>query len=233
MMNFNTYLTQLQNTLKGFTPAERDEIITEIRKKYWQNFQWQELPSWPGPERAFNITVAQHNGEDNCIYVISGRRLTDSEDRSSYDYLSDVYEFNPAFYDRGMPYNKFWRQRADAPVSLMAGSGSAVGQSHIVIHGGADGSLVEKAEILKDEHPGFPKTAWIYHTITNTWVNGGDLPLNQVTTTAVNWQDKIIIPSGEIKPRRRTADIWQFSLRSLLVLILIVSVILAVVMISL
>lgn len=31
MNDFNTYLTQLQNALKGFTPAERDEIMAEIR----------------------------------------------------------------------------------------------------------------------------------------------------------------------------------------------------------
>jgi solute:Na+ symporter, SSS family len=37
-------------------------------------FVWKELDAWPGATRSFNITVHQHNGYNDCIYVMSGRR---------------------------------------------------------------------------------------------------------------------------------------------------------------
>ena len=56
---------------------------------------WEKLPSWPGPSRAFNLTVAQKNRESECIYVISGRRASAN---SNAENLQDVYEFNPDVY---------------------------------------------------------------------------------------------------------------------------------------
>ena len=91
----------------------------------------------------------------------------------------------------------------------MAGTGIDVGQSHIFILGGADGSLMAKANELKDQHPGFPKRALAYHTITDTWIKAGAIPSNHVTTVAVKWNDDIIIPSGEIRPRVRSPKILK------------------------
>ncbi len=119
------------------------QLVRKIRKKYWGSFQWQELPPWPGPARAFNITVAQHNGIDNCIYVLSGRKLSDLSNPDSYDFLTDVYEFNPSLFENG---SQPWRRRADVPVCVMAGPGGAMGQSHLFILGGADGSLVHQTD---------------------------------------------------------------------------------------
>jgi SSS family transporter len=61
-------------------------------------------------------------------------------------------------------------------------------------------------------HPGFPNRAWAYHTITDTWIDAGPLPANHVTTSAVKWGDDIIIASGEIKPRVRSAKVWRLTL---------------------
>ncbi len=86
----------------------------------------------------------------------------------------------------------------------MAGTGIAIGHSHIFVLGGADGSLFFKANDLKDAHPGFPKEALAYHTITDTWTSAGTMPANHVTTTALKWGSRIIIPSGEVRPRVRS-----------------------------
>ena len=175
----------------------------------FSSLRWQELPSWPGPARAVNITVAQHNGIENCVYVISGRRLKDEPDAEhQYDFLRDVYEFSPARYSREKD-NTAWRRRADVPTCVMAGTGAPVGQSHIYTFGGDDGALMHRASALREAHPGFPKTAWRYHTITDTWVNAGATPVNQVTTVAVPWDGGFILPSGEVKPRGRTPEVWQ------------------------
>lgn len=162
-------------------------------------FVWQELPEWPGPERALNITAAQHDGFGDGIYVISGRR----QDGESVEFLKDVYEYSPS--------TQKWRVRADAPQSVMAGTGIGWGQSHIFVLGGADGSLWDDAPTLKDNHPGFPKEAFVYHTITDTWSSAGETPANHVTTVAVVWDSKIIIASGEVRPRVRSPKIWSIA----------------------
>ncbi len=165
---------------------------------------WEQLPSWPGPPRAFAIAAAQFNGIDDSVYVISGRRLNE---QGETDFLADVYEFTPG---KTPP----WRRRADAPRCVMAGTGIAIGQSHIFILSGADGSLFNQTDTIKDAHPGFPKEAFAYHTITNTWTSAGPIPANQVTTTAVRWGDDsenspVVVASGEVRPRVRTPQVWE------------------------
>ena len=162
-----------------------------------ESFDWEVLPAWPGRARAFNLTVAQHNGFDDCVYVISGRCANEPEQVTNVAgyvavedifCLCDVYEFNPQHYDAGN--NRFaepWRQRADVPACVMAGTGAAMGQSHVFVLSGADGTLMAQADDLKLAHPGFAKRVLAYHTITDTWVEAGPSPANQVTTPAVLW----------------------------------------------
>lgn len=163
---------------------------------------WKVLPPWPGPSRAFNLTVAQHSGSADCIYVISGRR---QDEDGNAQLLKDVYEFNPNANDNLHP----WRRRTDSPQCVMAGPAIDVGQSHIFVLGGDDGENFGKADLLKDDHPGFFKNALAYHTITDTWITAGPLPQNHVTTTAVKWDDSIIIATGEIRPRVRSPEIFR------------------------
>ena len=100
-------------------------------------FRWNELPAWPGPPRAFNLTVSQHNGYNDCVYVISGRRQDGpDDDPASFAFLRDVWEFNPT--------NNRWRQRADVPRCVMAGTSIKFGQSHIFVLGGATEELFSK-----------------------------------------------------------------------------------------
>ena len=168
-------------------------------------FQWKQLPDGPWSPRALNITVRQHNGYNECVYVISGRRQQGA-DTDNVEFLTDTWEYSPA--------TKQWRQRADVPTCVMAGTGIDVGQSHIFILGGADGSNFFRGNELKDNHPGFPKQAWAYHTITDTWTSAGTIPANHVTTIAVRWKDDIIVPSGEIRPRVRSPKIWRVTVKN-------------------
>ena len=163
-------------------------------------FKWQQLEAWPGPSRAFNLTVAQHNGFNDCVYVVSGRRQRGS-DGKDVEFLRDVWEYSPS--------TRKWRRRADVPSCVMAGPGGAIGQSHLFVLGGADGSRFFQADELRDAHPGFPKQAFAYHTITNTWTSAGSTPANHVTTIAVRWGDSLILPSGEVRPRVRSAKVFR------------------------
>ncbi|MAI71913.1 MAG: sodium:solute symporter [Rhodopirellula sp.] len=160
-------------------------------------FTWKKEAEFPGPTRAFNLTLAQHDGYEESLYVISGRR----QNGEGVQFLTDVWQYKPS--------SKAWRPRADVPTCVMAGTGIGWGQSHLLILGGADESNFFKADELRDDHPGFPQEAWAYHTITDTWVSAGKTPQNQVTTIAVEWDNAIVIPSGEIRPRVRTPNVWK------------------------
>ncbi len=172
---------------------------------------WEQLPPWPGPERAFPLVAAQHNGFNDCIYVIGGRRQDPNiGGDAGVIALADVYEFSPARH-KADPATA-WRQLSNAPQPIMAGTAAPVGQSHIYTLTGADGELMKRIaaepEFVKS-HPGFPRRAYAYHTITDTWVDAGETPANPVTTPAVVWDGAIVIASGEIRPRVRTNAVWR------------------------
>jgi len=172
------------------------------KKNNSAEFVWKELPAWPGPTRALNLTVSQHNGYNDCVYVISGRRQEgDADNPASFGFLRDVWEYNPM--------TKAWRQRDDAPRCVMAGTAIGYGQSHVFVLGGATEELFFNGNELKDEHPGFIKQSLAYHTITDTWTEAGPIPANHVTTIAVKWGEDIIIPTGEVRPRVRSPQVWR------------------------
>ncbi|WP_409994773.1 sodium:solute symporter family transporter [Blastopirellula marina] len=160
---------------------------------------WRKLPALPGPTRAFALVAAQHDGFRDCLYVIGGRRSENGETQ----FLRDVWRYEPIANQ--------WKRRADAPRVVMAGEAIGSGQSHILIVGSADESNFDKVDELKDEHPGFPREALCYHTITNTWSSAGETPENLVTTTAVRWDGSIILPSGEVRPRVRSPHVWRIT----------------------
>lgn len=165
-----------------------------------EEFVWRSLPPWPGPSRAFNLTVGQHNGFEDCVYVMSGRRQ-EGADLAGVSFLKDVWEFTPSTGN--------WRARKEVPRCVMAGTGIGLGQSHVFVLGGADGSLFFRGDELKDDHPGFPREALAYHTITDTWTSAGEIPQNHVTTIAVKWKDAVVVPSGEVRPRVRSPQVWR------------------------
>jgi SSS family transporter len=159
---------------------------------------WTPLPDIPWSTRAFVQVAAQHNGYDNCLYVMGGRR---QETPDEVGFLSDVWEFNPI--------TRVWRERKSLDKPLMAGTAIGYGQSHILILGGADGSFWGQANELLDAHPGFPKKTYLYHTITDTWIDAGTSPRNHVTTVPVKWGDAVVIASGEVRPRVRSPQVWK------------------------
>lgn len=166
-----------------------------------------DMPEWAGV-RAFNFVVAQHDGGADRLYVFGGRRFL-AGGLLDLEFLNDCWEFDPA--------EGSWSRRADSPVPLMAGSAVAFGQSHVLVTSYADGSALAAmidsgTPTAEYDHPGFPRALYTYHTITDAWAQAGELPdgvMNQVTTTAVQWGDRIIVPSGEVKPRVRSPKVWS------------------------
>ena len=159
---------------------------------------WQELPGWSGPARGFNLVAAQSNGAEEQVFLFSGRRVAEN---GELEFLKDAYAYSPSA--------NTWKKLTDPPACVMAGEAIPMGENHIFVVGGADGSLFDQADDLKDDHPGFPKRAWTYNALTDRWQKGGSLPQNHVTTQVAKWGNDYIIASGEVRPRVRTPVIWK------------------------
>jgi len=161
------------------------------------NAKWQELEPWPGSARMLATAAVQ--GE--TFFLCSGADLKPLEDgKSVREYLRDAYSFHP---DRG------WNRIADLPRAAVASPTPAAvwGKSMFLVVSGDDGTHVDFQPIKK--HPGFPKSILAYDTITNTWQIIGEVPVGHVTTTMVEWRGRFVIPSGEIRPGKRSPEVWS------------------------
>jgi solute:Na+ symporter, SSS family len=159
---------------------------------------WQELEPWPGPGRMLAVAGVQ----GGAFYLFSGAELQpDAAGAPVRRYLSDAYRFTPG---RG------WQTVAAPPRPMVAAPSPAmaVGQSHLFVCSGDDGTQVGLTP--PTSHPGFPSSILAYHTITDTWVQMGKTPAPQVTTATANWQGRWVIPSGEIRPGVRSPEVWSF-----------------------
>ncbi|MHC4431585.1 MAG: sodium:solute symporter family transporter, partial [Planctomycetota bacterium] len=159
---------------------------------------------WPGPERILPVVAVQ----DGSLFLFSGCRLFTNEDGNvERQYLSDGYRFTPG--DVGAVGGR-WEETADVPAPVVAAPTPAVsaGQSHILVFGGDHGKHAKRNLELMDSHPGFGTDILAYHTITDTWTKAGTLPMGHVTTAAVRWGERIVIPSGEIRPGTRSPRVF-------------------------
>ena len=190
---------------------------------------WQVEPNLPQPT-AYAASVAQSNGETNCIYLFGGRCKKDGAETTTV--YSNVYAFNPK--------TQTWVEETPMSIPLAAGCASSYGIYSAFLFGGDDGKVfneIERVEAtiaeetdasakekltdtltkLREQHAGFNRDIFLYNTITKTWVNTCQLSETQqpqVTTNAFPWGGDIIIPSGEMRPGVRTSAINRFQITS-------------------
>jgi SSS family solute:Na+ symporter len=186
---------------------------------------WEEIP-WPAGARGRMHSVA--GVRDGNIYlfagrdVMSGEAMEHPEDRMeahTLDFLRDGYRLDPAILE--------WTRLADLPRGLSAAPSGAVpaGSSHLLLLGGVNVDFLKVQRAARPElngqghaHPGFPKTMWAYHLITDTWAEAGELPegvFAPVTVPVVSTgAGAFVIPSGEIKPGVRTTQVLSGEVRA-------------------
>lgn len=183
-----------------------------------QSELWEPLPGWPaeGPPRMFPLVASQHDGFTDRLLVFSGRYFPqgkDHADANNLEFLTDAWSFDlTGVSDEGSAGS--WKKIADCPVPMTAGTAVAYGPAHVIVPGYATGQVLKKqlesgTPMKEFDHPGFPKLAYAYHTITDSWTKFGAVPANQVTTPAVRWGTDLFLVSGEIRPRVRTRKVWR------------------------
>jgi len=194
-------------------------------------FKWEKLPSYPGLSRVFGVSVAQSNGVRECIYLFSGRNLSNPDEPVV---MNDGLVYDPAL-------QKWDYIRTELPVAfpVMAGSAFPYGSDFIVFAGGVpDSTFYEEHQLkmtlskavslksgesimrIKEEllrfyhgHKGFSSRIFMYNTITKCITEAGNYSsFCPVTTNAIPFRDGIIITCGEVKPGIRTPEIYRISL---------------------
>ena len=186
---------------------------------------WQALPDIPKPVSHTVMVALEGKSGNVSIYIVGGRK------RNS-DGISELYNTVFSFDTQ----KGAWEKKQNLPYALSAGTGIAQGQKNILIFGGDRGETFHKTEKLiaainaetdeakkselirqknelQSSHPGFSHDVLVYNIESNEWKKLDEISFDSpVTTTAVVWNKKVLIPSGEIKAGVRTPQILMAKL---------------------
>lgn len=182
---------------------------------------WKDLPDLP-EALSHGVVAAQSDGNENCIFVVGGRAKTGV----TSTFFSTIWKYSPS----KMNWSEVGSLKLDdKKLGLSAGTGVAYGNRWIILIGGDQGNLYSRTELFNDSiarspegpdrnrviqekdeflttHPGFSRDVLAFNTRSAVLKKLGVLPVaSQVTTTAFWWNDRIIIPGGEVRPGVRTA----------------------------
>ncbi|MDB5323575.1 MAG: Sialic acid-induced transrane protein YjhT(NanM), possible mutarotase [Phycisphaerales bacterium] len=159
--------------------------------------RWREIEACPGGGRILAVAATF----DGAFWVAGGAALVVGKDaKVERRYLKDAYRYDPG---RG------WRRVADLPHPVVAAPSPApFDAAGFYLLGGDDGSQVGSPP---ERHRGFSRTALRYDAKTDKWVEVGAMPCGPVTTSVTRWNDRWVIPSGEIRPGVRSPDVWSWT----------------------
>jgi len=175
---------------------------TAATKNFWSlnllqpELGWQELESWPGPERMLAVPAAGAGS----FFLISGTRLDPGpQGKPVREYLTDAYRYTPG---------QGWQRIADVPCSVVAAASPAPvwGESQVLVLGGDAGTDVHFSP--PEKHPGFSRTILAYSIDSDSWAPVGTLPFSRATVPLVPWRGLSVVCNGEVSPGIRSPEVW-------------------------
>ncbi|WP_339736681.1 hypothetical protein [uncultured Sunxiuqinia sp.] len=185
---------------------------------------WMKLPDMP-VACSHAVVVCQHDGQEECIYLIGGRNKTGT----TSTFLSDIWKYLPS--EASWQKDGTLQVEGGAVCGLSAGTGLAHGMDSILIFGGDTGEAFnqterlihavaaaeapeEKVRLLKlkenhlNNHPGFCNEVFCWNTHNARLSRVGKMDgATPVTTTAIWWNGQIMIPGGEVRPGVRSCRV--------------------------
>jgi len=185
---------------------------------------WKSIQPLPAP-RAYASAVVTGMPDNPQIVLLGGRRKTPSG-------ISEISAFVFAYsLNKGN-----WTELKSLPYPISAGTALALENDEIILFGGdraetftrveqklaaiatADerikASLISQKNQLLSNHPGFSKAVLAYNPLTGICKAIGEIPFpSPVTTTALIYQDTIILPTGEIRAGVRTPTLLTATIK--------------------
>jgi len=157
---------------------------------------WREIEPLPGVPRILPV-AAVWEGE---FLVFGGAALEPGPDgKMERRYLRDAWAYRA---DRG------WKRLADLPSPAAAAPSPApLMDGALWILGGDDGSRVGFTPMEK--HPGFAGRMLAYEPQGDRWRDEGVAPVVRATVGCVEWRGGFVLPSGEVRPGVRSAEVWR------------------------
>ncbi len=158
---------------------------------------WTEIEPCPGDGRI--LAVAAEKG--GAFWLIGGAALSAGKDgKAERRYLRDAYRYAPG---------KGWQRIADLPRPVVAAPSPApTDANRLYILGGDDGAQLKESP---DKHRGFRADILGFDFETNRWTKVGHSPAPRVTVPCVLWNQRWVLPSGEVRPGIRSPEVWSFT----------------------
>ncbi len=180
---------------------------------------WLELPSLPYPVSHAILQARSVNGRQELI--LAGGRAKNGTDTSQLYDETWVYSLD----------HRTWKKLGKLPYALAAAQAIKMKDENILLLGGDDGStftrvekllaaihretdsfkqvtLIHQKNELQQNHPGFRKEILVLPVNDSQWQLAGNIPFDApVTTSLIQWNNYLLLPSGEIRAGVRSPNI--------------------------
>ncbi len=157
---------------------------------------WAEVDPWPGPGRMLAVAA----GCDGAFWIAGGVDLVAGDDGPAVrKYLRDALPL------RHRPGLDEGRRPAPDPVTGGPSPAPADGTGFTIL-GGDDGLQGRRRSLRK--HRGFRESIIRYDLASKAWQPAGTLAAPRVTVPCVSWGTSWVVPGGEVRPGRRSPEVW-------------------------
>ncbi len=161
---------------------------------------WQEEAPLPGKGRfLFEMAVFE-----DSLYVLGGIALQPAADgKKARELLREAWSYSSDLGWQRLPdLPRFCAAApAPAPVSL---------SGKVYLLGGDDGSRAGFTPV--QEHPGFNPGSLVFDIRSLSWADLGAIPAARAVLPCVQWQGAAILVNGELRPGKRSNQIWSVTL---------------------
>ncbi|TKG94614.1 cyclically-permuted mutarotase family protein [Puteibacter caeruleilacunae] len=209
-------------------------LMLDLSKYGNDDFQWEVMPSFPGPARLQPLAVGQNDAEEGHLYVFGGSSFPDDADTPSI--TTDGLEFNPK--TNAWSATSIITDDEQSRVSMHGACGVAEGVNHIIAIGGVNYNrfndawlkerLGKKANEANDtvainqyltwkyeyltqpvEWYMFSRKVMAYHSVTDSWAAVAEYPFpGPAGAVMVPWKKGWLVINGEVKPGERSSKVY-------------------------